>query len=126
MKLNTLLTINTIIAAVFGLAFVVAPTPTGLMYGLPPNPAAAYLGQLLGAVFIGIGVMTWMARKDVGSVALRAIVLALFISNCIGFVVALVNQLAGVVNALGWGSVALYLVLALGYAYFQFVQPSIS
>jgi len=31
---------------------------------------------------------------------------------------------AGVANALGWSTVALYLLLALGFAYFQFMKPS--
>jgi len=40
-----------------------------------------------------------------------------------GFVVALINQLSGLVNALGWSTVALYLLFALGYGYFQFKKP---
>jgi hypothetical protein len=126
MKLNTLMVINAILAVVFGLAFVLVPTATGTLYGVPPDPVSKYLAQLLGAVFIGVGVVTWMARKAAASDALRAIVLAYFISNSIAFIVALINQLAGVVNALGWSSVAIYLLLALGYAYFQFVKPSAS
>ncbi len=50
--------------------------------------------------------------------------LALFVGNAVGFIVAFMGQLAGVVNALGWLSVAIYLVLALGYGYFQFLKPS--
>lgn len=126
MKLNTLLVINAIIAVVFGLAFVLAPTATGTLYGVAPDPVSKYLAQLLGAAFIGVVVVTWMARKAAASDALRAIVLAYFISNSIAFIVALIAQLAGVVNALGWFSVAIYLLLALGYAYFQFVKPSAS
>jgi len=127
MKLSTLLVINAILAVVFGLAFVLAPDATGTLYGVTgDDPVSTYLAQLLGAAFIGVGVVTWMARKAAASDALQAVVLAYFISNSIAFVVALINQLAGVVNALGWLSVALYLLLALGYAYFQFVKPSAS
>jgi len=129
MKLNTLLVINAILAVVFGLAFVLAPTATGTLYGVgvtPQDPVSKYLAQLLGAAFIGVVVVTWMARKAAASDALRAIVLAYFISNSIAFIVALIAQLAGVVNALGWFSVAIYLLLALGYAYFHFVKPSAS
>jgi hypothetical protein len=37
--------------------------------------------------------------------------------------VILIGQLAGIANALGWSSVAIYLLLALGFAYVQFMQP---
>ena len=33
-------------------------------------------------------------------------------------------QLKGVVNSLGWSTVAIYLLLAIGFAYFQFTKPS--
>lgn len=126
MKLNTLMVINAILATVFGCAFVLAPTATGTLYGVTLDPVSKHLAQLLGAAYLGIGVVTWMARKAAASDALRAIVLAYFISNSIAFIVALINQLASVGNALGWSSVAIYLLLALGYAYFQFVKPSAS
>ena len=126
MKLNTLLVINAILAVVFGLAFLLAPTATGTLYGHTVDPVSKYLAQLLGAAFIGVGIVTWMARKAAASDALRAIVLGYFIANSISFIVVLINQLAGVVNALGWFSVAIYLLFALGYAYFQFVKPSAS
>ena len=34
------------------------------------------------------------------------------------------GQLGGVVNTMGWSTVAIYLLLALGFAYFQFMKPS--
>jgi hypothetical protein len=37
--------------------------------------------------------------------------------------VAVLGQVSGVVNALGWLTVAVYLFYALGYGYFQFVKP---
>jgi hypothetical protein len=42
--------------------------------------------------------------------------------DAIGFIVTLLGQLAGLANALGWSSVALYLLFGLGFAYFQFMR----
>jgi hypothetical protein len=42
----------------------------------------------------------------------------------IGLIVSLMGTLSGVVNAVGWSAVLIYLVLAAGYAYFQFMKPS--
>lgn len=69
-------------------------------------------------------VFGWFARDAGESKARQAIVIALFVGDVLGFIVALLGQLSGVVNALGWSTVALYLLLALGYGYFQFVKPS--
>jgi hypothetical protein len=42
----------------------------------------------------------------------------------IAFLVALLAQLSGVMNALGWSAVVIYLGLALGNAYFLLVRPA--
>jgi hypothetical protein len=41
----------------------------------------------------------------------------------IGFVVALIGQLSGLVNALGWLTVALYFFLAIGFGYHALKKP---
>ena len=69
-------------------------------------------------------VFGWFARDAGESKARRGIVIALFVGDVLGFIVALLGQLSGVLNALGWSTVALYLLFALGYGYFQFVKPS--
>jgi len=48
------------------------------------------------------------------------------VGDAFGFIAALLGRLSGVLNALGWSTVALYLLLALGYGYFQSVKPSAS
>jgi hypothetical protein len=44
----------------------------------------------------------------------------LFVYDAIGFVVALLAQLDGVMGTLGWGIVGIYLFLTLGFGYFYF------
>ena len=63
-------------------------------------------------------VRTWFVHKDFELEALRASVLALFVYDAIGVIVALFAVLAGVMNSLGWIVVGLYLFLALGFGYF--------
>jgi hypothetical protein len=54
----------------------------------------------------------------------RVIVFALLVGEAIGLILALIGQFNGVFNALGWSIVAVYLVFALGLAYFQFSKPA--
>ena len=120
MKIKTLLVINAIIATIFGVAFVFIPGEVYSLYGIEASSQINFMGQLFGAALIGYGLLTWTARNATISDALRAIILALFISDVIGFLVALIAQLNNVVNALGWSTVAIYFLLALGFGYFQF------
>jgi hypothetical protein len=124
MKLGNLFAINAVIAGLFGLAFVFAPAQLLARYGLTIDAGFGLVAQLFGAALIGYAILTWLVRKTEDSAARRAIVLALFISDGVAFVLALMAQLKGLVNSLGWSTVAIYLLLALGFAYFHFAKPS--
>ncbi len=124
MKLNSLFIINTIVAAIFGLAFVLLPETTSSLYDITLSPGGVLIAQLFGTSLVGYAVLTWFARNAGESEGRNAIILAMVISDAIGFIVALLAQLSGVTNALGWSTVAIYLLLALGFGYFQFTKPS--
>ncbi len=124
MKLGNLFAVNAVIAAIFGLAFVIAPARLLAQYGLVVDGGFSLVAQLFGAALVGYAILTWGVRKAGDSEARRAIVLSLFISDGVAFVIALIGQLRGLVNSLGWSTVAIYLVLALGFAYFHFSKPA--
>jgi hypothetical protein len=121
MKLNAFLIVNAIIAVVFGLGFVLFPGQVTSLYGPEVSAPLEYVGQLFGAALLAFAALTWFARNAPDSEARRAILLALFVGDSVGFVVALIGQLGGVMNALGWSTVAIYLLLAIGFGYFRFV-----
>ena len=124
MKLCNLMATKAVIVVVFGIGFILMPTTLMSFYGLTLNPGGAVITQLFGASFILLGILLWFAKNAPSSdVALRAIVLAVTVGDAIGFIVALLAQFSGMMNALGWVTVALYLLLALGFGYFQFVKP---
>ena len=125
MKLSTLMTTNAVVAAVFGIAFVLVPAQVMSLYGVEESAALNHVGQLFGASLISLAVLTWSARNAAQSAARKAIVLALFFGEAVGFLLALIGQLTNVVSALGWSTVAIYLLLALGFGYFQFARPAV-
>lgn len=122
MKLNTLFVFNSILSILFGLGFTLMPATVSDFYGTELTPAGLFVGQLFGLSLIGFAVLTWLSRAVTDTAARQAIITALFISNLIGVVISIINQLAGVVNALGWTTVAIYVLLALGFGYFRFVK----
>jgi hypothetical protein len=123
MKLSTLLVVAAVIGAAFGVAFVVASGPLLSVYGITLDKAGTLVAQLFGALLIGLAVLNWFARNVTDPDARQAIVYGNLVGDVIGFVVILIGQLAGIANAVGWSSVAIYLLLALGFAYVQFMQP---
>jgi len=122
-KLSNLLVIAAVIGAVFGVGFVVASGTVLGIYGITLDKAGTLVAQLFGALLIGLATLNWLARNVTDPEARQAVVLGNLVGDVVGFVVILIGQLAGVANALGWSNVAIYLLLALGFAYVQFMQP---
>ena len=124
MKLSILMVINSIIAFLFGIAFVIIPWQVLSLYGVQPSPELNYMGQLFGGALLAFAVLTWSARNADASDARKAIVNAMFIGDSIGFIVALSGQLNNVVNNMGWSTVVIYLLLAIGFGYFNFSKST--
>ena len=124
MSLKNLLMVAAVIGAAFGVAFVVASGPLLAIYGITLDKAGTLVAQLFGALLIGVAVLNWFARNVTDPEARQAVVVGNLTGDVVGFMVILIGQLAGIANALGWANVAIYLLLALGFAYVQFMQRS--
>jgi len=125
MKLNILMVIKAIVVFVYGIVFILIPKTGMSYYALDLNDGGALMTQFFGASFILLGIVLWSARNAARSeVTLQALLLAVFIGDLIGFVIALLSMLDGVMNALGWGNVILYLLLAIGFGYFRFAKQT--
>jgi hypothetical protein len=111
--------INSVVALGFGIAFVIAAEPTMAMYAIEGEPGLTPGGllivNLLGAAFIGFGVVSLQARDAADSVARRAIALGFVVGNVIGAVMAILGVTSGTVNTLGWSTVVIYALLAAGF-----------
>jgi hypothetical protein len=125
-KLRNLFVLNALLGLAFGVGFVLLPGTMLELYGMEQTLSANLAGQLFGVELIVVGLLCWLVREIPDSAARRGIMLALLISDVVGLIVVLRGTLSGVMNAMGWSGVAIYLVLAAGYAYFRFLKPSSS
>lgn len=124
MKLKNLFILNAVVCLVFGLSFVIVPDQALSLYGDDiVHGQFKYVGQLFGSALLVFSLTSWLVRNSAESTARSAIILSFFIGDAIGFVISLMNQIGGIVNALNWSTVAIYLLLALGFGYFQFFKP---
>lgn len=118
MKLRKILIIiMAIFSLVWGVGFILIPKFFWSLYGIALDSQGVYMSRLLGTVFFMLGLILWLAKGDPGSIALRAILIGLFIGNALGFVLTLIGQLTVEISALGWVGVLSFLLLALGFGY---------
>ncbi len=125
MKFKHLFIVHSVVALFHGGGFVLAPKPFMSLYGISlADSEATFVARLFGAALLIYCFVAWFARDAEDSAARRAIVLGFFLTGIVGFIVSLQGQLSGVMNALGWLVVGLYLVIAgVGYGYFYFIKP---
>ena len=123
MKLSSFLVVKAIISLAFGIGFVAIPVAVWSIYGVALDSPGIFMTRFVGALLIGVGLICWFTR-NADWTALKVITLSLCIADTIGFIVALSGQLSGTMNTLGWIVVAIWLLLALGLAYFRFLKPA--
>jgi hypothetical protein len=124
MKLRNLFLFNTVVALLFALGFLLMPTVLLDLFGFPSDAGTKLLGQIIGVELLVGGLSTFFARDTRDHTARQALTLANLIASVIGMIVSLGGMLSGAMNDLGWVIVGAYLVLALGFGYFQFIGPA--
>lgn len=118
MKVKFFFTIAAIVMLIFGVAFLIAATWTMNLFGITIDTGGVLMTQLLGAAFLGFAVVNWMARHFAVPEDVHQIILANFVADAVGFVVALWQKLNGMGNSWVWLPIALYLLFALAFGYF--------
>jgi hypothetical protein len=121
MKLSHIYIFNTLIALGYGTFLLISPVPLLSLHGISPDPSALLMGRYFGVALYGMGLATWLARNAEPSQARNAITLGFLVSYIAGFLVSLEGTLSGQMNAVGWVAVAAYLLLVIGFGYFQFL-----
>ena len=122
MTYKNFMTFASVIAFIFALGFILMPAQLVSFYNVTLNEGGVLIGQLLGAALLGFGVLNWSARSFGEGEATQAILTANLAVDAVGFIFSLMGQLGGVpgVNALGWSTVVIYLILTAGFAYLRF------
>ena len=118
MKLKTLLIIKAIVCLCLGIPILLFPNFIYSIFGATLAAGGVFAAREYGASMMGNLMLTWFARNSQESDARWAIVLALFVYDAVGFIIALIAIISGAINSLGWLIVLLYLLLALGFGYF--------
>ena len=124
MTIRMFFTILAVLSFLFGIGFVLAPDQVLANYGIESSPAMALLGRLFGGALLTLGVILWLARDFRDEAAVRAVLVANAVGSCINLVVAIMGNLSGTTNALGWTTVLIYLFAAVGSGYFLMARTA--
>ena len=123
MKLRNMYLLNSVVSRIFALGlFLMTPVMLGL-FGMDNSADARTLGQLIAVELVVGGMITLLARDVTDPKAQSAINYSNMIAGVLGLVVALNATLTGVFGWFGYVIIAIYVILALGFAYFQFFAP---
>ena len=123
MKLRTLFIVGAVVALIYAAGLLIIPGTMNTLYGLGASSSEKLLARFFGVDLLIIGLILWLGR-DLNSVSSRPIVTASLIGNVAGFIVSAVGTLRGTMNGFGWSAALIYLLLAIGFAYHQFMAPA--
>jgi hypothetical protein len=116
MDFKSLATLASLLSLPFGAAFLLAPGPSGMLYGVGlADPASLLVGRYFGSEVLMYAAATWALRALDDSAAQRRAAALLGAATVTGLGVSVLGVATGSLNAVGWSSVALYGGFAVGW-----------
>jgi hypothetical protein len=110
-----------------GLALLLFPDGTLDLYGLDTDPVGMFMTQNAAGLYIGVGVLAWLARNVSAPQFTSSLTTTFLIYHLVLLVVALNAWLGSDFDfELGWVSVIIEAVFALSFGYFRFHPISAS
>lgn len=122
MTFRTLLIIKAAVCLAFGVYLLIAPASLLGLLGASLGAAGSFTAREYGAALIGMLLLTWFAKEVRAPDARGAILLDLLVYDAVGVVITLLAVNSGVLNALGWAIVVVYLFFALASGYLLLKQ----
>ena len=123
MNFKNLMVIKALVSLTFGILMLAVPYQLLSVFGAILSDGGMFTAREYGAALFGNLFLCWFAKNAGESDARKAIIIALFIYDLIGFVVTTITVIAGVLNPLGWFVVFVYLFFTIGFGYFLVKPP---
>jgi hypothetical protein len=124
MNLKTVFTLNAILVGIFGLGFLVAPAFLLSSFGAQSNPVAAMMAGGYGSAHIAGAIVSWLVRNNPPSRTRRVIAFAFAVEHALIALVILFHVLSGTINAMGWPTFLIDVLLTAGFIVFGKNEPA--
>ena len=123
MSFSNLMVIKALVCLVFGILLIAIPDVLLSIFGAALGAGGMFTAREYGAALFGNLFLCWYARNAEESDARRAIILALFVYDLIGFIVTIITVFLGILNLLGLLIAFVYLLFTFGFGYFMVKPP---
>lgn len=123
MSFRNLMIIKALVCLVFGILLLAIPDKLLSIFGAALSDGGMFTAREYGAALFGNLFLCWFAKDAIESDVRRAIILALFVYDLIGFIVTTITVISGVLSALGWLIAFVYFFFTLGFGYFLVKAP---
>jgi hypothetical protein len=120
--MNTLFLVYLIVEAIFGLGFLFVPDLVMGPMGVTLDETSVTMSRMFGSLLISVPVLVFFARKSTSAEFRRGVVYCVIVYLFASTVVLLIAQIAGLMNSMGWGIVALHLVFLILFGYYILKQ----
>lgn len=117
--------IKALVCLTFGILMLAVPYQLLSVFGASLSDGGMFTAREYGAALFGNLFLCWFAKNAEESDARKAIIIALFVYDLIGFVATVITVVAGVLNPLGWFIVFIYLFFTIGFGYYLAKPPVI-
>ena len=124
MNFKNLMVIKALVSLTFGILLLAIPDILFSIFGATLGAGGMYTAREYSAALFGNMLLCWFAKDAAESDARKAIIIALFVYDLIGFIVTTITVIVGILNPLGWLIVFVYLFFTLGFGYYLFKPPS--
>ncbi|RKY96872.1 MAG: hypothetical protein DRQ13_05445 [Ignavibacteriae bacterium] len=125
MSFKNLMLIKAITCLVFGILLLAIPGKLLSIFGATLSDGGMFTAREYGAALFGNLFLCWFARNAAESDTRKAIIVALFIYDLIGFIGTAITVVVGVLNPFGWLLAFVYLFFTLGFGYFFVKSPDV-
>lgn len=126
MNYRTLLFLNSLVAFLFGAAFLIVPTMAIDQFGVDNYASTKMLAQFFGTAMIALGLILWFAKDVTDESVQRGFGISLLLGALAGLVVTIIGTVGGTLRTNGWILMIVYLLFGLGFAYLVFLRPRVN
>ena len=121
MNRNAFLVFVAVVSIIYGIGNLLMPAWVNEMHGLTSSPGTSLVSRYLGASLLGLGVMSWFNRDAADSDASGFMRGGLVVAVA-GLIVSVQAMMAGLMSTMGWVTVIVQALLALGFMYFAIMK----
>ena len=123
MNYRTMFLINSFIAVLFGLGFLIIPSLVLNQFGVDQYAATKLASQFFGTAMLALGLLLWFAKDVMDANLQKGMGLALLVSAAAGLAITIVGTVTGILRSNWWIAMLVYVLFGLAYAYLVFMKP---